>query len=255
MVPWWKRLILSLLGVIVGASLAGGCIAAQQYLASVHGRFSSTALAATIVIFDTWVVLLSLPGWLLAVPLVLKVRNIEGRRFWLCLAAGACFGPALVVAEGLVFSTARFQLRRIPGKLNVDDLFLRSHLDTQFARIPASTSGGATPNQGGNGRAGRVTRRALSLSIGQCRMTGTTANGAEDLPTGLIRAPSALTYPRRKSFAFCSSTSRPTSEIASVSGMPFGQTSTQFCAYPHSWMPPSPASARSRSSANTFPVG
>jgi hypothetical protein len=39
---------------------------------------------------------------------------------------------------------------------------------------------------------------------------------------------------RKKSLAFWISTSRLTSEIALVSGIPFGQTSTQFCANPHS---------------------
>ena len=34
-----------------------------------------------------------------------------------------------------------------------------------------------------------------------------------------------------------------------------GQASTQFCAKPHSWMPPSPARARRRSSLKTLPVG
>src|ERR1700733_1179483 len=50
-------------------------------------------------------------------------------------------------------------------------------------------------------------------------------------------------------------TSRLTSEMASVSGSCLGQACTQFCAKPHSCTPPSPASARSRSSFSTLPVG
>ena len=34
-----------------------------------------------------------------------------------------------------------------------------------------------------------------------------------------------------------------------------GQAWTQFCAKPHSWMPPSPAKARRRSSLRTEPEG
>jgi len=62
-------------------------------------------------------------------------------------------------------------------------------------------------------------------------------------------------YLPTKSLAVWTRTSRLTSEMALVSGMLLGQTSTQFCAKPHSWMPPSPARARKRSAASTFPVG
>src|SRR5271157_1491951 len=65
----------------------------------------------------------------------------------------------------------------------------------------------------------------------------------------------AYLYPRRKSLAFWMITSRLTSEMASVNGICFGQVSTQFWAKPHSWMPPSPARARRRSSLKTLPVG
>src|SRR6266571_7172952 len=53
----------------------------------------------------------------------------------------------------------------------------------------------------------------------------------------------------------CFTTSRPTSAMARVRGMSLGQTSTQFCAYPHSWMPPSPMSAMRRSCFKALPVG
>src|SRR5438270_11216336 len=62
-------------------------------------------------------------------------------------------------------------------------------------------------------------------------------------------------YWRKKSVSACFITARPTSAIAVVSGMSFGQISTQFCAKPHSWMPPSPISACSRSAFCICPVG
>jgi hypothetical protein len=71
------------------------------------------------------------------------------------------------------------------------------------------------------------------------------------------RKPKCLTmiYPRKKSLSACLITSRPVSEMALVRGMSLGQTSTQFCAKPHSWMPPSPISACSRSCFKALPVG
>ena len=57
---------------------------------------------------------------------------------------------------------------------------------------------------------------------------------AEWLSHGIAAICSPISYPRRKSLAFCTSTSRLTSEIALVSGICLGQASTQFCANPHS---------------------
>lgn len=48
---------------------------------------------------------------------------------------------------------------------------------------------------------------------------------------------------------------RPTAAIESTRGMPFGQTSTQFWAFPHPSTPPAPMTASSRSSACILPLG
>src|SRR5579864_4952025 len=53
----------------------------------------------------------------------------------------------------------------------------------------------------------------------------------------------------------CFMTWPPTSEMDLVNGMSLGHTSTQFCAYPHSWMPPSPIRAAKRSRWSALPVG
>jgi hypothetical protein len=66
-------------------------------------------------IFDAWVVLLSLPGWLLAIPIVLLVRNIRGWRFWIYCAAGACFGPALILAVALYSAVRVPNFAGFPG--------------------------------------------------------------------------------------------------------------------------------------------
>ncbi len=104
MVAWWKRLIYSLAAVVLGAGLTGAWVAAQQFVASSHGHFNPIALITAIVFFDSWVVLLSLPGWLLGIPLVLLVKNIRGWRFWMYWAIGVCFGPLLVL--GVAFYNA-----------------------------------------------------------------------------------------------------------------------------------------------------
>jgi hypothetical protein len=42
--------------------------------------------------------LFSMPGWLLALPLVMLVQSARGWRFWLLLAVGTAIGPAVLVA-------------------------------------------------------------------------------------------------------------------------------------------------------------
>lgn len=101
MVPWWKRLIYSLVSVIFGAGISGAFVAVQESIGNSHAHLNAITLSTAILFFDSWVFLLSLPGWGLAVPIVLLVRNIRGWRFWVYWAIGVCFGPALVLAAEL----------------------------------------------------------------------------------------------------------------------------------------------------------
>ncbi len=98
MVPWWKRLIYSLISTVVGAGVSGACAAAQQVIANSHGHLSGMGVWTAILFFDPVVIALSLPGWLLGVPLVLLVTNIRGWRFWMYWAIGIAIGPLLVLA-------------------------------------------------------------------------------------------------------------------------------------------------------------
>lgn len=104
MVRWWKRLFYSLISVVIGAGICGGFVVSQQMIANPHMPFSPQAWLGSIVFFDYWVVLLSLPGWLLAIPAVLLVRDLRRRRFWLYLALGSCIGPVLIL--GIAFYSA-----------------------------------------------------------------------------------------------------------------------------------------------------
>ena len=101
MVAWWKRLIYSLVSAILGAGLSGAWVAAQQFISNSHNHLSAIGLSTTILFFDPWVIMLSLPGWILAVPIVLLVTNIRGWRFWIYLAIGVCFGPAIILGKAL----------------------------------------------------------------------------------------------------------------------------------------------------------
>lgn len=108
MVPWWKRLIYSLVSVALGAGISGAWVAAQETIAQSHGRISAMGLLTAILFFDSWVLLLSLPGWVVAIPVVLLVRNIRGWRFWMYWGLGIAFGPALIYAVS-VYSAFREQ--------------------------------------------------------------------------------------------------------------------------------------------------
>ena|ERR1035438_6285377 len=104
MVRWWRRLFYSLISVVVGAGVCGGALMIQRMIADPHTPFSPQAWVGSIVFFDYWLVLLSLPGWLLAIPAVLLVRDLRGLRFWIYLAMGSCIGPAIIL--GIAFYSA-----------------------------------------------------------------------------------------------------------------------------------------------------
>jgi hypothetical protein len=117
MVAWWKRLIYSLVSAIVGAAVCGAVAAAEQVVTNAHGHLSAEALWTAIVFFDPWVIALSLPGWLVALPLVLLIKNVRGWRFWMYWAIGICIGPAIVVVVEWIAASRGFMLAGIPGGL------------------------------------------------------------------------------------------------------------------------------------------
>lgn len=101
MVPWWKRLIYSLISAVLGAGVSGACAATQLVIVNSHGHLSAAGLSMMILSFDLWIIVPSLVVWVLAVPIVLLVRNIRGWRFWMYLAIGISIGPAVVLAVAL----------------------------------------------------------------------------------------------------------------------------------------------------------
>jgi hypothetical protein len=115
MVAWWKRLIYSLVSAVLAAGICGACIAAEQFLSNPHRHLSAVGLWTAILFFDPWVIILSLPGWALGIPIVLLVKNIRGWRFWMYWAIGICFGPAIVLAVAFYSATRGASFAGFPG--------------------------------------------------------------------------------------------------------------------------------------------
>ena len=92
MVPWWKRLLYSLVSVTVAAFVCDSFLS----IAAVF-MFPSQHYAAAGFFPGLGIVLVfSLPGWVLAIPVVLIVTNIRGWRFWVYFAIGCTIGPLLM---------------------------------------------------------------------------------------------------------------------------------------------------------------
>ena len=97
MVSWWKRLLYSLASVL--AAIIVICTFIQILEAfggpNVHGLKGE--FLATIGDF----LFFGLPGWLLAVPIVLVVADTRGWRFWMYWAIGSSIGPLMIVGIAL----------------------------------------------------------------------------------------------------------------------------------------------------------
>ena len=94
MIPWWKRLLFSLLSVTMAAFVCGTLFSVVNVLVfpGQHQHFDAVEFFTGIGI----VLLFSLPGWILAIPIVLIVTNYREWRFWVYLAVGSVIGPLLM---------------------------------------------------------------------------------------------------------------------------------------------------------------
>jgi hypothetical protein len=110
MVAWWKRLIYSFVSAVLGAGVCGAGAAAEQVVTNAHGHLSAEALWTAIVFFDPWVIALSFPGWLVALPLVLLARNVREWRFLMYWVIGICLGPAIVLLVNWIAAMRGFSL-------------------------------------------------------------------------------------------------------------------------------------------------
>ncbi len=97
MVPWWKRLLYSLVSVIVGAGVVGFAVSSQDSALNFRNHFDLSQLLVSTCIFIAF----SSSGWLVAIPVVLLVRNYSGWRMWLWGGTGVCIGPAVILGLAL----------------------------------------------------------------------------------------------------------------------------------------------------------
>lgn len=95
MVPRWKRLAYSLLSVLLGAGVIG--LGVSCYDAQTSPQFDLKRILVSTCI----VILASLPGWLVAIPVVVLVGNYNRWRGWVWGALGVCIGPGVILAFGL----------------------------------------------------------------------------------------------------------------------------------------------------------
>jgi MFS family permease len=93
MVAWWKRLLFSLVSMVV-ASVACLCGILLVSAAKSHKvNFHSSEVLLTIAVLIGFCLI----GWVFSVPAVLMCTNIRAWRFWLYWALGSCIGPLLML--------------------------------------------------------------------------------------------------------------------------------------------------------------
>ncbi|HEX8813857.1 MAG TPA: hypothetical protein VF742_17855 [Terracidiphilus sp.] len=108
MVSVWRRLIYSLLSVLTANVVFASALTLYGILSAGVKAFESTGIglfkAFSILFLSYFVmsVMLSAVGWILAVPLVLLVKKVNGWRFWMYLGIGAILGP-LALEAGTVY--------------------------------------------------------------------------------------------------------------------------------------------------------
>src|SRR5579863_1656979 len=116
MVPWWKKIGISMVSWAAGAILGAAIMVLQMLITdpppiSRMGE-SLLALASLAPVF----LALSFTGWLIAIPLVLLVKGFCRWRFWVYLGLGTCIGPALWLLSRILTEKgdARFDLAAMP---------------------------------------------------------------------------------------------------------------------------------------------
>jgi hypothetical protein len=122
MVPWWKRLLYSFESWLIAVVLFGPLFVIAEMIGSHPSRAIAVPEVATSIAFITGMVfILSFPGWLLAIPIVLGVRDIDGWRFWVYFALGIGIGPLTLLGMKLYFSLAS-HAAFVPGPI---ELYIR----------------------------------------------------------------------------------------------------------------------------------
>jgi hypothetical protein len=83
----------------IGYSIVGQAMGVAGVSVAIGGLylFNERGSAAFMALFYLGMISLSsISGWLLALPLIVWVNNVNGLRFWLTLSAGTALGPVAV---------------------------------------------------------------------------------------------------------------------------------------------------------------
>jgi hypothetical protein len=96
MPPWWVRLLYSF-----ASALAAVLLTVCGH--SLFGLYDKPPFAFTqsFVTALPFFLAVAFPGWLIAIPIVLAVTNLQGWRFWALLCVGAAIGPVVIFAFGV----------------------------------------------------------------------------------------------------------------------------------------------------------
>ena len=97
MLPWWKRLSYSFLSALWGGAIVGLAASRRDAIMSPTSRLDVARLLVSVCI----VVIACLSGWLVAIPIVLSVRDYSGWRLWTWGAVGIAIGPVVILGFGL----------------------------------------------------------------------------------------------------------------------------------------------------------
>lgn len=116
MVPWWKKLLISLVGWIAGAVLGAVVMVAQALVTDPPPMSRAGESLVAFASLAPLLTLVSLPGWVVAIPLVLVAKSFCRWRFWAWLAAGTAIGPVLWLVWSLVTTKGKIDVATMPAQ-------------------------------------------------------------------------------------------------------------------------------------------
>jgi len=98
-----RRLLYSLLSVVIGWAIADAALVAGAYvLDGSYRRNGVTEAIFSFLFIYTIGGVLCLIGWALSLPIVLTFSQFYRRRFWIFLLVGTAIGPLTMIAAELV---------------------------------------------------------------------------------------------------------------------------------------------------------
>ena len=93
MVPWWKRLIYALLGMLIATTTYWTVMFCRELVRRPIDRASIGWAVLALLMTECMTLAICSFGYLLASPIVLTVSNFRGWRFWMYWFVGTCIGP------------------------------------------------------------------------------------------------------------------------------------------------------------------